>query len=118
MVDWPENGVTDWNTTMRAYVNLKCASAWVKFNAIGVGQGVSDNVFGVTRTAEGRYTVTWATDFATADYVCIVTGEDSVGRVNSMAAGEALVVFSNAATGADEDPTSGMVMAFGLQVGD
>lgn len=115
MVDWPANSSTDWNTSMKAFVDVKAASGWVKFDATGAIV-VSDNVASVSRSAVGLFQVVWEKDFASADYVCIVTGEDGIGRVNNMTAEVVNLIFSNSASGANQDPTSGMVLAFGEQV--
>lgn len=75
----------------------------------------SFNVTSVTRQSTGNFTVTWATDFADANYACVVTGDGSrMSSIDSRTAGTVLLDFRNS-SGDNVNPTIGNVIAIGDQ---
>ncbi len=88
--------------------------AWVTFDAAG---NVLDhfNVTGVNRVSSGNFTITWATDFATVNYACVVTGDGTpMASIDSRTAGTVLVDFRNS-SGTNANPAIGNVIAIGDQ---
>jgi len=100
---------------------LRNVKGWVEFYGIGTATIRSSyNVSGVTRSATGEYTITWDTDFATANYsiVCSSTGNRQVCGTASLAAGTANIITGTGDSVNQNDPTgTGLVtaIAFGAQ---
>lgn len=99
------------------------AKAWVKFtnNSINGAQTItaSYNVSGVSRTAVGTFTVTFATAFSSANYAASVTnvanGVNNLwGQVNTVLAGSCVIAFLSSAAAAG-DPPFGMAIFYGDQ---
>ena len=117
--------------SVKAYADVLGVQCWAFVDIGGTGAptlGANRNVTSVVRTAAGKYTVTWATDFSTDQYV--VAGQTfrnnsggspyhltaSRGSVNT--AGIAYVETIPAASGTATDVDSGgtiMIMAVGTQ---
>lgn len=91
--------------------------AWVTFNSSGTILD-SYNVSGVVRDETGKFTVSWDTDFANANYCCVVNG-DVINRsiiAGSRAVGSIQVGFlTSASTPTFINPAVGNVMAIGTQ---
>lgn len=51
------------------------AKAWCRFRGTNAEILASYNITGVTRASAGVYTITWATDFSSTDYVAVLTGQ-------------------------------------------
>ena len=99
------------------------AKAWVTANVTG-GIVVSYNVTSVTDTGTGLLTITWATDFSTADYTVVGTSQSAenglrvigISNATPPTAGAVLMVASDIDNSAVRaDPTLWHVVAFGDQ---
>ena len=96
------------------------AKAWVYFTASGgvVTEQASYNVTGVTRNNTGDYTVTWATDFSSANYawfVCHNADRSTIGTTPTVAAGSLRFKTVRTTDNSDQDPTTVSVVAYGDQ---
>lgn len=101
----------------KAYVDTTIpVKAWVNFD----GQTGTINGSGLnstpSRTGEGRYTVTWGTDFANDDYAVVPsTSDDQIIAVTAQIAGSCSIATNNRGTGNAEDATTISVIATGTQ---
>lgn len=91
---------------------------WINFNGTGtIAIRDSYNVSGITDNNTGDYTVTWDTDFADANYCCVVTGggtsaTEAYVAVASQAAGSVNIVgMSSSGNARDHEIVN--VMAIG-----
>lgn len=98
------------------------AKAWCMFNGTGTpAMVVSHNVdSSITDTGTGNYTITWTTDFSSADYVAFVTcintpTGDKVGSPGTKAAGSLQVITFSSTTGSVADVADVSVVAYGDQ---
>jgi hypothetical protein len=95
------------------------AKGWVKFAGADAAIAASYNVSGVVKDGTGEYTVSWATDFSSENYVVMVNivnaaGSRPLGHLLSQAAGSCVVrTITASATNSDWDAV--MVVAFGDQ---
>ena len=112
-------------TPGRQQYHPSAAKGWVLFDSAGAIQE-SYNVTSVNRDSAGTFTITWATDFATATYAIVVTAIfDSaastattfVGQVQSTskAVGAVVVKTLRVSDGAPIDTTFTSVVAYGDQ---
>jgi len=94
--------------------------AWAHFDGDGStgAKTVNDsyNVTGVNKDATGVYTVTWDTNFASANYAVSVVaiGANVRGQVSTQAAGSCVLTFTDAG-GSAGDATKCSIMAIGDQ---
>ena len=87
---------------------------WVHFNAAGTILD-SFNTTSVVRDSTGNFTITWATNFASDQYCCVMTGEDApMSAITNMAGGFVEVNFKTSG-GANVNPTTASIMAIGDQ---
>lgn len=112
-----ETGTSTTNivTPGRQHFHPSAAKAWGKFAGATGTLAESYNVTSVVRDSAGDYTVTLATDFATADYVIALTpssGSVAILRVASQAAGT-FTIKSVAFDFTDNDPTAIFFVCFG-----
>lgn len=109
-------------TPGRQQFHPSASKAFVKFTGQATNGAcvitASYNVSGVSRTATGSYTITFATAFSSANYACFVTqvvgATNGWGQVQSEAAGSVSVAFITLGPAAF-DPGSGMVTCSGDQ---
>ena len=72
---------------------------WANVQADGTNDA-SYNVTSVVRTGAGQYTVTWDTDFSSADYAAVVTAindGEMLAQIDSQTAGTTLVEIRDGA---------------------
>lgn len=104
-------------TAATAVNNSSIAKAWVKFNGTGTPAiNASFNVASITDNGTGNYTVNWDTDFASADYAVVASGNVNTGKieVDSHAAGSVRILCYDISNNlVDLDSIS--VIAFGDQ---
>ena len=97
----------------RQHFHPSASKAWAKFAADGT-LNASYNVTSVTHDATGKWTVTIANDFSSANYAIIATAGDSSAQitawVQSQAAGT-FTVWTKANNGAFTDPDVGIFFA-------
>jgi len=93
--------------------------AWINFNGTGtIAERDSYNVSGITDDGTGKYTITWDTDFANANYCVIATCGTNASRVitiSSQAAGSVSVAIHVSTTATLADQEIICVMAIGAQ---
>jgi len=97
MAEWPANGVTDWNTKGRAFIDVEhngatgkhngpsVATGWVNFDGRGTNGACtvnsSFNVSGVARTGTGTYAITWSVALSGGNYVISGTTTGTSGGI-------------------------------------
>lgn len=111
-------------TPLHQQDHASAAKAWVAFNASGTILG-SYNVTSVSRTAAGKFTVSFTTAFANTNYAAIVSSENSGNSTDALSpfvttgtaktASAISVFFLNAAGSAFVDPSVGHLVCFGAQ---
>lgn len=88
---------------------------WVKFNGTGTIAIDDDfNVVSLVDNGTGSYTITWETDFASANYAAAVSASSAEAKLGNHAVGTLAVLTYDSAGGA-EDSTIVSVIASGDQ---
>jgi hypothetical protein len=101
------------------------AKAWCIFDGTDTGTHACDagyNVASVTRNGTGDYTITWATDFSSANYAVVATVQDITAQLivvhlkaSSLAVGTADFEVKNGVDASAVDPPVFMLAAYGDQ---
>lgn len=90
------------------------AKGWVKAGVTG-NILASHNVSGVADTATGQATVSWGTDFSSADYACAATSNGAFYAHTVTAAAGSIILNTRDAAGTLTDPTNHFGIGFGDQ---
>ncbi len=104
--------------TGRQHFHQSAAKAWANFLVDGTLQD-SYNVTSVAKDATGKWTVTWATDFADANYITVGNAESVVAtshnmlQFNTPAVGTVKIESLNGSSAASDPATGLYVAAFG-----
>lgn len=112
-----DSSTTTYVSPGRAEYHPSSAKAWAMFDGTTVGTHaptVGYNITSVTRNGTGDYTITWATDFSTANYVisCTVTAYQC--GITTQAAGTAQL-STTISDGTSTDMAVVSVVAYGDQ---
>ena len=104
--------IDDQISTYAAYF----AKGWIVFEPDGTSVAASNAT--VSRTATGKYTVTWGTDFSSANYAVVCSGQENyiVGVRGGTKAAGSVQIWTATHGGTTQDGTEQIsVVAFGAQ---
>lgn len=102
------------------YVTDGSIKGWAKFSPSDGSIIASYNVTSVSKNSTGSYTITWAIDFADADYCIVISNSTNStvipGTVTAQSAGACTIGFGILPNGAAADPSTAVyIAAFGRQ---